>query len=332
MQVLILSDGIPGHFNQSKGVAALLAETMEINESLAIVNPKIRLLRSPIKLIARYLTKNLSTLKAKIIISLFQPIDLQKIDLIIAAGGNTAALSAALSFIADIPNIQLGSPRGIHSDNFNAHLTIDRYYETPNNIVLDITPNLYSPKICQEASNHKANENSCLLLIGGKGIGYSYDNSEWEQLIANIITFSSQTNSKFTIVTSRRTDPLIESMLQEKLAKYSTEDSIWFHSGGTNANLAELFGNSVQIFVTEDSAMMISEAISSGKNVTTLYPKLIKAPIRYMNHMNKYKHLNLINSQSISQELEKRIDGDNIENINLMREKLRRNILARIQP
>ena len=29
--------------------------------------------------------------------------------------------------------------------------------------------------------------------------------------------------------------------------------------------------------------------------------------------------------------LEKRIDGDNIENINLMREKLRRNILARIQ-
>ena len=96
MQVLILSDGIPGHFNQSKGVAALLAETMEINESLAIINPKIRLLRSPIKLIARYLTKNLSTLKAKIIISLFQPIDLQKIDLIIAAGGNTAALSAAI--------------------------------------------------------------------------------------------------------------------------------------------------------------------------------------------------------------------------------------------
>jgi hypothetical protein len=48
--------------------------------------------------------------------------------------------------------------------------------------------------------------------------------------------------------------------------------------------------------------------------------------------MNKYKHLNLINSQSISEELEKRIDGDNIENINLMREKLRRNILARIQP
>ena len=105
MQVLILSDGIPGHFNQSKGVAALLAETMEINESLAIVNPKIRLLRSPIKLFARYLTKNLSTFKAKIIISLFQSIDLQKIDIIIAAGGNTAALSAALSRRVFCPNI-----------------------------------------------------------------------------------------------------------------------------------------------------------------------------------------------------------------------------------
>lgn len=331
MQVLILSDGIPGHFNQSKGVAALLAEKIDFHETIEIIEPKSKTLRSPIKLLARYLAKNISTFKAKLIISLFCKIDTSNKDLIIAAGGNTASYSAALAYLKKIPNIQLGSPRGIHSNNFNAHLTIDRYYETPNNIVLDITPNLYSPRICQQAAKNNPAEDSYLLLVGGEGIGYSYTMAEWQQLIKNVNSFVKETNTKFTIVTARRTDPSIESLLKERLVDCYTNDSVWFHDGDENANLAKLFGNSIQIFVTEDSAMMISEAISSGKNVTTLFPASIKSPVRYVNHMKKYKHLNLINSQSISENLNIKFNGDNIENINLIREKLSRNIFARIK-
>jgi len=39
---------------------------------------------------------------------------------------------------------------------------------------------------------------------------------------------------------------------------------------------------------------MISESISSGKPVTTLYPSNIKSPIRYENHISKYADLKLI--------------------------------------
>ena len=90
------------------------------------------------------------------------------------------------------------------------------------------------------------------------------------------------------------TDPSIELLLKERLVDCYTNDSVWFHDGDENANLAKLFGNSIQIFVTEDSAMMISESISSGKPVTTLYPSNIKSPLRYENHISKYADLELI--------------------------------------
>ena len=331
MKALILSDGIPGHFNQSRGVSLLLGENIVLNEEVKNLEPKIRLLRSPIKLLARYLCKDLTKFKAKIILNLFKSIDSSNIKLIIAAGGNTAAYSAALSLLTAIPNIQLGSPRGIHSNNFDVHLTIERYFDTPNNLVLDITPNLYSPEICMDASNDKASNNSALLLIGGQGIGYSYEVNEWNQLIQNIISFTSSMHSKITIVTSRRTDPSIEALLRDKLSDCYTRDSIWFHHGGANANLAELFGNAAKIFVTEDSAMMISESISSGKKVTTLFPECIDTPDRYSKHIQKYRDSNLIDSQSIKDRLSLEVGKDNIEKINLIRSDLKTSIFTRIQ-
>jgi mitochondrial fission protein ELM1 len=44
---------------------------------------------------------------------------------------------------------------------------------------------------------------------------------------------------------------------------------------------------------------MISESISSGKPVTTLFPRGIQSPLRYKAHMQKYLDLNLITRESI---------------------------------
>ena len=46
--------------------------------------------------------------------------------------------------------------------------------------------------------------------------------------------------------------------------------------------------------------MMISEAISSGKPVTTLYPSKINTPLRYEAHIQKYLELGFIKRQSIN--------------------------------
>ena len=50
--------------------------------------------------------------------------------------------------------------------------------------------------------------------------------------------------------------------------------------------------------VTEDSAMMISEAISSGNLVTTIYPKVI-SPSRYDNQIQHYLNRGLMSRSSM---------------------------------
>ena len=136
------------------------------------------------------------------------------------------------------------------------------------------------------------------MLIGGDGIGYTYSFSEYERFIDNINEFSKHSNNEILCVTSRRTDPKVENLFFQNIKQIS-EHSIWFHRGGANADLAKLFGSAQHIMVTEDSAMMISEAISSGNLVTTIYPKVINSPSRYDNQIQHYLNRGFMSRSSM---------------------------------
>ena len=62
--------------------------------------------------------------------------------------------------------------------------------------------------------------------------------------------------------------------------------------------------------------MMISESISSGKPVTTLFPIGIQSPVRYKAHIQKYLDLNLITREPIKNFLIKDIESSskNVQN------------------
>jgi len=298
-KIIILSDDIPGHLNQSRGIALLLSTQFESSISIVSMTYKFKFLRSVSNFLAKILCKIMNPFTAHIIKSFYQKIDMNQADLIIAAGGNTAPLSAALKNILCIPVIQLGSPRGLHPALFNALVTVEKYFDHPANIVVDITPNTYSPSICIDAAKSQDMQKHLLFLIGGKGIGYSYDQDDWAGLVKNICYIQKVTQLPITIVTSRRTDPLVEIKLQDELSTLPMDYSAWYHRGDKNFNLAALFGSAVSIFVTEDSAMMISESISSGQPVTTLYPSNIKSPLRYQKHLQKYEEASFISRESI---------------------------------
>ena len=297
--IIILSDGIPGHVNQSKGIATLLSTQYKLSISIIEMTYKFRPLRSIITFVARFLCKALNPFTAKIITSFYNTIPVNSVDLVIAAGGNTAPLSAALHKLSSIPTIQLGSPRGLHASLFNALITVEKYFDHPANVVADISPNNYSPLKCKQAAESMNLPPHLLFLIGGQGIGYSYEIDEWSALVVNILKLHQSSKLPITIVTSRRTDPAIEKKLQYELSILQMTYSAWFHSGDKNFDLSALFGYAQGIFVTEDSAMMISESISSGQPVTTLFPSSINSPSRYQQHIQKYQDLGLISRESI---------------------------------
>ena len=293
-KILIISDGIPGHFNQSNGVAFMIKETCDCAITTHELSWQLYVLRSACNIFAKFLLRFNNKNIARGILWMYKPINIQGHDLVIAAGGNTMPVSAAIKLAYSLPVIQLGSPRGLHSSMFNALVTIEKYFDHPSNIVATISPNLYSPAVCSIAAQKDNLSDHILFLIGGEGIGYSYGLNEWESMLTSIQGLHSEIKLPISIVTSRRTPPEVEDLFQSRLKNILGDYCAWFHHGDKNFNLAALLGSAINIFVTEDSAMMISESISSGKPVTTLYPSNIKSPLRYENHISKYADLELI--------------------------------------
>ena len=68
MKICILSDNIPGHFNQSFGMMHLLFGRSHSNFSVIYVTPRIHFLRSITRFLCRLLSKNISKTKANFIL------------------------------------------------------------------------------------------------------------------------------------------------------------------------------------------------------------------------------------------------------------------------
>ena len=86
------------------------------------------------------------------------------------------------------------------------------------------------------------------------------------------------------------------------------------------------------IYVSEDSASMATEAISSGLSVFTLYPKSFNASEKFNQQLEKYETMKLIKRMSFKSELSTISTSNNSNNLVLeIREKLKKQILYKIQ-
>ena len=327
MKVAILSDDRPGHFNQSKGVVNLISENIDLKCTVFSSKLKLHFLRSPLKLYQKFLAKNFNKTNAKKIIKIFQYIDLKDFDLLISSGGNTIYHSAALSNLFKIKNIHIGSIKDINLANFEAHITNEAVIDSPNNIVTDLAPTRFKPDVKEKSKSNKS-----LFLLGGNGAGYLYDESDWKNLINNIKDFVETKNISPIIVTSRRTNKIHESLIFDEINTISDVASVWFHKTGENADLNSIFRMVDAIYVSEDSATMTTEAISSGLPVFTLYPKSFNPSEKFNQQLEKYETMKLIKRMSFKSELSTISTSNNSNNLVLeIREKLKKQIIYKIQ-
>ena len=327
MRILILSDGIPGHFNQSIGIAKILSEEFEVVYEVVESKLKYNALRSILMQLQKLFVINLNLFKANLILSFFYNIDIDKFDLIISTGKKVAYQSAALSLISGKKNIHAGTIKIIDKKFYTAHITGLADRQSPNNIVTTIPPTKY--KLINYANN-KDNKLS-LFLIGGDGAEYSYDLNDWGMLATNIELMFNKDNVKPIIVTSRRTDKVHETYLYNKLAHLCSTDSIWFHKERRPLDLEKIFNKVSLIFVTEESATMTAEAISSGLPTSTLYPDKHSQKSEFYNHLIKYEKMRYIKRLNFKDDLTSH-DYDTLisDTIIQIRKDLKKNILEKI--
>ena len=301
MKVLVIKDDKPGHYNQTEGLILYLKEIYEDLEVEYIqIDIKSKLTRKILRFLLNtfpaFFTEN--SLKYLSFFYTKYNIPKNKPDLIISTGGNTSNLNAWLSKVYKCKNILNGALRGLKEELFtNVTTVIDLGYK--NQIILDVAPNTITKDKLLEKSEEflklhslDSNQKYYTLLIGGNGAGYKYDDKFYDSLIDFVEKLSKEKNIKWLITTSRRTPLEIENKLEEKLKDYCS----YFVSYNKKEEkvLLAFLGLSEAIFVTEDSSSMISEAISSTKNVFTIGNEYSNADKNYKNILKKFESNNQI--------------------------------------
>lgn len=326
MKALIISDRIPGHFNQSIGLVKLLSESFNVDYEIVDSEYKTPFLRSFFKLFHRYLSKNLNEKKTSLILKPFKHIDITGFDLIISTGKKITYHSAALSFKSGIKNIHIGTLKNIDPKYFDIHITSYEDNFSPNNIFTIIPPTRITP-LKETQDNKKA-----LFLLGGDGAGYIFDQDDWSNLIKNIRTFADKNKIKPIIVTSRRLNKYDEQYIHDGLYDICDENSVWFHKDNKKLRLQEVFQKVICVFVSEESTTMTAESISSGLPVVTLYPKKFNPDKTFTDQVYRYEKMQLIKRQDINtNQLEIDLNIDNHSNIMHIREELKNQVIRKLE-
>lgn len=302
MTCWVVTEGIAGTENQCIGVAEALGLKPEIKRIG---------LREPWKTLSPYLGfEQWWTFKPMI----FPPWP----DILIAGGRKSIAVSRYIKRVTDGATftVQLQDPR-ISPDDFDlvavpAHDSL----RGKNVIVTQATPNrINENRLKREAFKFKEQlaalpKPRIAVLIGGNSKTHMMD----DESVKGIIQTLQSLKGGLMITISRRTPEQYRSLLMESL---KGEHIYFWDDHGENPYFAML-GSADYIFVTNDSASMISEAASTGKPVyvlplkgssdkfSALYKRLedLGAIRHYSGALEKWSYPPLHDAQKVAQAVE----------------------------
>ena len=279
-RIIIISDGIRGHYHQSLGVAQWLERLGggHLEESVNV--PKLsginKLLR--LKLSVHGLAVKDSAYSRKWL--RFVGMDCRGVKpntLFISAGSSAAPFTLAFAKATGNKSAVIMTPSVLGTKPFDYAIIPEHDKHSPEDKhILTTTgaPNhIYLPELEQAGSSFFAghdfgNNKVVALLIGGSDNNYK-PSPEWAENALG--TLRSLDGIKLLITTSRRTgkalDDKIEAMFgQDKSLGYML---IMSKDSGVNV-LPAMLGKATHVIVTEDSVSMVSEAATAGFRVGLL--------------------------------------------------------------
>lgn len=169
--------------------------------------------------------------------------------------------------------IHLGAPRRFDADSFSYIVSTPSTPCQNAKIQLDVlpTPPLHNSS---EKPRHTPDVTRWTLLIGGNARGYNYGPNFWQRMGQFIKQTARENNIEWQITSSPRTGADTESRLDEALRseKDGQIEAYWWTRHNERKSVSHLLENSDAVFVTEDSASMVSEAANSGLPTIILVP------------------------------------------------------------
>lgn len=277
----LLDEGTPGHRTQSEGVIKLLQESgwaLEVhkvtvrNRLPGFLRPAWRWLlpRVPsfLLVLLRWCACELGVRPAA------------RPDFVISSGGKSAFASFAIRKKYQCANIFVGVPDPFSDLWFDLVISpVERAFKTKF-VVSGIIPNTVSPASVLNAGGQYWEaglpERPCwALMIGGTSKSHRYQDTDWHALIEGISALARRYDIKWLISTSRRTPQSVERLLAQELDSDVVQELVLYNQEPKKILLPFLY-MAEQVFITQDSLTMASEAFNSGKAVTLLAPKHVE--------------------------------------------------------
>jgi mitochondrial fission protein ELM1 len=281
-RVWLISDGNPGHYNQSAAITDLLAEHHDI--SVTWVESRLTLRGFLRPLLAWLLNVSRSALPDALVRRCYKlPGGLpdETPDLIVSSGGKTAFLNVSLARKTGAKNVFIGTPPRIHHAGFTQVLVLEKDTDCGNCLLMETIPTRVTPVKSDAAGREYrrqhglADQRLWCMLIGGASRSHRFTADDWERLAQAMNALAARNGIKWLITTSRRTGLECETILARDLDPAYVADAAYWGSEPRKVVLPFL-GAAEVAFSTQDSVTMITEAMASGKPAYAVYPQTVR--------------------------------------------------------
>jgi len=276
LNILIISDGKPGHQNQSLGIAERLpgAKALLFKHGLTEGLGE-GLLRWGIGRARGKITPALARARLDEIVAgdKYKEIEIFAPELIISTGTTSATVNLLFKALFNVPSVCIMRPSLIPLSSFDlvilpAH---DLAPEASNIVRLVITPNRASPEMAKaeaekfsQRTGLKAGGNYLGIVVGGKAKGMAFDHDACLDMLDSCYKWAGENDIILLLSTSRRTGSALESAIEERWGK-DAHTGYLLLAGRDRENPTYAFhGLAGRALITADSVSMVSEAIYAG--------------------------------------------------------------------
>jgi mitochondrial fission protein ELM1 len=293
LRVWVLSDGQPGHYNQSRGIVAALALRQPVEASWLHVQLRVGLARNPMRWLLNHRSPPPSSHWLKLFYRL-PALPRGVCDLVVSTGGKTSFANAWLAQHLHARNVFAGSLRRLSPALFDVVLTLEPM--TPpaaSNLVVDLPPSaIDAAQLGHQAQALRAErrlegQTVWALMLGGAGAGYRYAEQDWRQLAQLLNQLGTACGVRWLLLSSRRTGAAAERLLEQSVDNAHIAAVGWYRKDD-NSCVAAYLGAAEKVFVTEDSMTMLTEAVCSQRPVISLRPAAVTPTARYADMIERF--------------------------------------------
>jgi len=292
LRICVLSDGEPGHYNQSRGIVQALRLLGPVDDSWLDVRLRVGLARTPLRSVLNRNQAPRSLWPLRLAYRIDELPDVGY-DLIVSAGGRTSFANAWLAAVLEVPNVYAGSLRGLSPGLFSVVLTLEPVPGAASNLVLSLPPSAIDADQVEPLGHgfrlqlDGPDQRYWTLLLGGDGAGYRYARGDWLSLARLINTLARWRDIRWLLVSSRRTGRRAESLLRKHVDATCVARACWYQ-GGDEYRAEAWLGAAERIFVTEDSMTMLAEAACARRPVHSLCAASAAPDQRYEKALQRF--------------------------------------------